>query len=110
MVWVPGASDDVDTVACALTSETVASGKPSADRATWPWGVPGAADATVVVKVTDCPKTEGLADDVIVVVVVGATVKRAIAVPQASVLVVLVEPHSSASQTSSGSAGSWAAA
>src|SRR5207247_204946 len=67
MVWLPKANDEVVKVATPLASVPVPIELiPSLKVTTSPSG--GAA-ATVAVKVTDCPKTEGLSDDVTVVVV-----------------------------------------
>ena len=68
---MPMANADVVNVATPPLSVPVPMGLPPSRNVTVPTGVPapGATGETVAVKVTDWPKTEGLADEVTVVVV-----------------------------------------
>src|SRR5579859_5329949 len=77
-------------VATPLLSGLVAIGLPPSRKVTVPVGVPtaGGTPATVAVKVTDCPKTDGFCDEVTVVVVLpGATVITAVEVLPVPVVV-----------------------
>lgn len=86
MARAPAASADVVSEPWPFTRPMVPNGLPSLVRVTVPVGVPDAAEVTLTENVTGCPNTDGLLDDVIVVVVAGATMNRAMAVPQLSVL------------------------
>jgi hypothetical protein len=69
--WDPTASVDVANVATPPDSVPVPRVVVPSRKVTVPVGVPvaGGTGATVAVNVTDCPKTDGLAEDVTVVVV-----------------------------------------
>ena len=71
MVWLPTVSAEVVNVATLPLSVPVPTGLPPSRNVTVPVGVPapGATGETVAVKVTDWPKTDGLADEVMPVVV-----------------------------------------
>ena len=71
MLWEPTANDDVLKVAVPLLSETVPRDVVPSRKVMFPVGVPAPANAaeTVAVKVTDCPRTEGFAAAVKLVVV-----------------------------------------
>jgi hypothetical protein len=68
---LPALSDDVLNWAVPPLKLTVTGAPPSTANCTVPVGVPdpGAVGVTVAVKVTVCPNTEGLADEVTPVVV-----------------------------------------
>jgi hypothetical protein len=70
-VWLPADSVVVLNVAVPLVRGTAGWAVPSRVKTTLPVGVPtpGATALTVAVKVTACPKTEGLAEDVTAVLV-----------------------------------------
>lgn len=78
MVWLPGARADVVKVAIPPLSVPVPIGLPPSKKVTVPVGVPdpGATGETVAVKVTDCPKTGRLNDEVTVVVVLALLTVR----------------------------------
>ena len=71
MVWLTELKDDVVKVAWPELRVLVATGVPPSLKMTVPVGVPvlGEVAVTVAVKVTDWPKTDGLADEVTTVVV-----------------------------------------
>jgi hypothetical protein len=71
MVWFTELRVDVVNVAWPELRVLVATGMPPSLKMTVPVGVPVLGDVavTVAVKVTDWPKTEGLADEAIAVVV-----------------------------------------
>ena len=72
MVWLPAASDEVVKVAVPLLfNVAVPSWAAPSENVTVPVGVPvpGGTGLTVAVKVTDCPTTDGFADDDTAVVV-----------------------------------------
>lgn len=70
MVWLPTASDDVLKAAWPepFTDTFEASTLPPSVKVTVPTGTP-LPEVTVAVKVTDCPNTDGLGDELTVVVV-----------------------------------------
>src|SRR5579864_2156589 len=76
MVVVPAASADVLNVATPPLSVPVPAGLPPSRNVTVPVGVPAPGDTgeTVAVKVTDCPNTDGFADDVTAVAVSALTI------------------------------------
>lgn len=70
MVWLPMLKDDVVNEACPVGSSwTVANTVVPSLNVTEPVGVPGAAfvAVTVAVNMTDCPKLDGLTDELTVV-------------------------------------------
>ena len=71
IVWEPAARDDVLKVAAPPVSGPLPKSVAPSMKLTLPVAapVPGGTTETVAVKVTDCPKTEGLVPDATLVVV-----------------------------------------